>query len=104
MLHWIQETKRLGKKVEGHFPGASDKTLAKMMLFGVDGDHESMTGNDVYKRLMHGYTVTLRHSSIRPDLPVLLKEMRDLELDQYESMMLTTDGSTPAFYKQGVVI
>ena len=83
MLHWIQETKRLGKKVEGHFPGASEKTLAKMKLFGTDCDHESMTGSDVYHRLMHGYTVSLRHSSIRPDLPILLKEMNELGLDQY---------------------
>lgn len=102
MLHWIQETKRIGKKVEGHFPGASDKTLAKMTLFGVDSDHESMTGNDVYNRLMHGYNVTLRHSSIRPDLPVLLKEMKELGVNQYDSMLLTTDGSTPAFHQQGV--
>lgn len=102
MLHWIQETKRLGKKVEGHFPGASDKTLAKMMLFGADCDHEAMTGNDIYQRLLHGYTVSLRHSSIRPDLPILLKEMREQGIDQYDSMVLTTDGSTPSFYKQGM--
>src|SRR5690606_27050775 len=102
MLHWIQETKRLGKKVEGHFPGASEKTLAKMMLFGADCDHEAITGKDVYKRLLHGYTVSLRYSSIRPDLPVLLKEMKELGLDQYESMIMTTDGSTPSFYKQGI--
>src|SRR5690606_5152632 len=50
MLYWIQETKRLGKKVEGHFPGASEKTLAKMKLFGVDGDHEAMTGEEIYER------------------------------------------------------
>ena len=102
MLHWIQETKRLGKKVEGHFPGASEKTLAKMKLFGTDCDHESMTGSDVYHRLLRGYTVSLRHSSIRPDLPILLKEMNELGLDQYDSMIFTTDGSTPAFYKEGV--
>lgn len=103
MLHWIQETKRLGKKVEGHFPGASEQTLAKMMLFGVDSDHEAMNGNELMKRLMHGFTVSLRHSSIRPDLPVLLKEMKELNIDQYDSMMYTTDGSTPSFYKQGIV-
>ncbi|WP_144460913.1 adenine deaminase C-terminal domain-containing protein [Siminovitchia fortis] len=103
MLHWIQETKRLGKKVEGHFPGASDRTLAKLMLFGADCDHESMTGKDIYKRLMQGYTVSLRHSSIRPDLPVLLEDMKKMELNQYESMLFTTDGSTPAFYSQGII-
>ncbi len=25
LLYWIQEAKRLGKPVEGHFPGASEK-------------------------------------------------------------------------------
>src|SRR5699024_11019938 len=29
LLYWIQETKRLGKPVEGHLPGASKKTLTK---------------------------------------------------------------------------
>lgn len=103
MLHWIQETKRLGKKVEGHFPGASGKTLAKLMLFGADCDHEAMTGKDIYKRLMQGYTVALRHSSIRPDLPTLLEDMKKMGLDQYDSMLFTTDGSTPSFYSQGMV-
>lgn len=103
ILHWIQETKRMGKKVEGHFPGASEKTLARMMLFGADGDHESMTGSDVYKRLLQGYTVTLRHSSIRPDLPVLLDDMKEMGLNQYDSMLFTTDGSTPGFYKDGMM-
>ncbi|MCJ7840992.1 amidohydrolase family protein [Lederbergia sp. NSJ-179] len=102
MLYWIQETKRLGKKVEGHFPGASEKTLAKMKLFGVDSDHEAITGKEVYKRLFHGYTVSLRHSSIRPDLPVLLKDLKRIGLTDYDSMMMTTDGATPAFYRQGM--
>ncbi|NNU97840.1 amidohydrolase family protein, partial [Anoxybacillus sp. EFIL] len=40
ILHWMQEAKKIGKKVEGHFPGASDRTLTKMKLFGADADHE----------------------------------------------------------------
>ncbi|HZG72093.1 MAG TPA: adenine deaminase C-terminal domain-containing protein [Chondromyces sp.] len=103
MLHWIQETKRIGKRIEGHFPGASEKTLAKMALLGADGDHESLNGQDLYKRLMQGYMVTLRHSSIRPDLEVLLKDMQEMGLDQYDMMMFTTDGSFPSFYKDGIL-
>lgn len=102
MLHWIQETKRMGKKVEGHFPGASEKTLAKMILFGADCDHEAMTGEEVYSRLMQGYMVSLRHSSIRPDLPRLLEDIQAMEITAYDRMMFTTDGSTPAFYEQGI--
>jgi adenine deaminase len=103
MLHWIQEAKRMRKVIEGHLPGASEKTLAKMTLLGIDGDHESMTGEEVYKRLLQGLTVTLRHSSIRPDLPQLLQGLKEKEITNYDSLLFTTDGSTPAFHEEGVL-
>jgi adenine deaminase len=103
MLLWIQEAKRLHKKIEGHFPGASEKTLVKMVLLGADCDHESMTGEEVLRRLMHGYTVSLRYSSIRPDLPKLLEEIQELCIEHYDQMIFTTDGSTPAFYESGII-
>ncbi|WP_312096064.1 adenine deaminase C-terminal domain-containing protein [Niallia sp.] len=101
MLHWMQETKRLRKRIEGHFPGASEKTLAKLMLLGVDSDHEAMTGKEVLNRLLQGYKVSLRYSSIRPDLPKLLEEIKELGIDQYDYFMLTTDGSPSSFYENG---
>lgn len=103
VLHWMQETKRARKPVEGHFPGASDRTLTKMKLLGTDGDHEAMTGEEVFERLRLGYTAALRYSSIRPDLPNILKEMNELGIDSYDRIMLTTDGSTPSFYEQGIM-
>ncbi|MCM3667290.1 amidohydrolase family protein [Mesobacillus subterraneus] len=103
ILHWMQETKRLHKKIEGHFPGASEKTLAKMMLFGADSDHEAMTGEEVRRRLMQGYMVSLRHSSIRPDLPKLLDEIHELDIAVYDRFMMTTDGASTAFYENGVI-
>ncbi|HWK22052.1 MAG TPA: adenine deaminase C-terminal domain-containing protein [Ureibacillus sp.] len=103
MLHWIQATKLKGKKVEGHFPGASEKTIARMKLFGADSDHEAMTVEEVEKRILHGLDVTLRHSSIRPDLPELLKGILEKRLDIFDHLMMTTDGSTPAFHEDGVM-
>jgi adenine deaminase len=103
MLHWIQEAKRMRKQIEGHFPGASEKTLAKMMLFGADSDHESMNGKDIYNRLMQGYTVSLRYSSIRPDLPFLLDEIKEMNITAYDKMMFNTDGSSASFYEQGLI-
>jgi adenine deaminase len=103
MLHWIQEAKRMRKQIEGHFPGASEKTLAKMMLFGADSDHEAMTGKDIYNRLMQGYMVSLRYSSIRPDLPFLLDEMNRMNITAYDKMMFNTDGSSASFYEQGLI-
>lgn len=103
LLHWMQETKRMKKQIEGHFPGASEKTLAKLKLLGADCDHESMTGKDVYTRLMQGYTVSLRHSSIRPDLPLLLDEIHELGIDFYDKFIFTTDGASASFYEQGLI-
>lgn len=102
MLHWVQETKRLHKKVEGHFPGASETTLAKLKLLGTDCDHEAMTGQEALARLMQGYTVSLRNSSIRPDLEVLLKELLELGVKQFDRFIFTTDGSHPSFYENGM--
>ncbi|WP_342429289.1 adenine deaminase C-terminal domain-containing protein [Neobacillus sp. FSL H8-0543] len=102
MLHWIQEAKRMRKKIEGHFPGASEKTLAKMMLLGADSDHEAITGEEVYSRLMQGYMVSLRHSSIRPDLPKLLDDLKRMGITAYDRLMFNTDGSSSNFYEQGI--
>jgi adenine deaminase len=102
MLHWIQEAKRMRKQIEGHFPGASEKTLAKMMLLGASCDHEAMTGEEIYNRLLQGYMVSLRHSSIRPDLPRLLDDIKRLGIQAYDRMMFNTDGSSASFYEQGI--
>ena len=103
MLYWMQQAKRNGMKIEGHFPGASEKTLAKMRLLGTDGDHESMTIEEVERRILHGYAVTLRHSSIRPDLPNLLKDILEKDLRIFDHVMMTTDGSTPSFHQDGLM-
>lgn len=103
ILYWLQETKRRGIRIEGHLPGASENTIMKMKLLGVDSDHESMTGKDVINRLKMGYTAAVRHSSIRPDLEKLLKEVQDEGLTSYDHMYYTTDGATPTFYEKGMI-
>lgn len=103
LLYWMQEAKRMGKPIEGHLPGASEKTLTKMKLLGVSADHEAMTGEEAITRLQLGYQVGLRHSSIRPDLPKLLEEIMDAGIQTFDNMMMTTDGATPAFYEKGLM-
>lgn len=75
----------------------------RMKLLGADGDHEAMTAEDVEKRILHGYGVTLRYSSIRPDLPNLLKGILEKKLNIFDHLMMTTDGSTPVFHRDGVM-
>lgn len=103
LLYWIQEMKKLGKPIEGHLPGASSRTLTKMKLFGISSDHESMTAEDVLKRLELGYRVSLRYSPIRPDLPEIIKGLLDKGLSQFDNMSFTMDGPTPAFMEDGII-
>ncbi|MFD1849639.1 adenine deaminase C-terminal domain-containing protein [Oceanobacillus bengalensis] len=103
LLYWIGETKRRGKPIEGHLPGASEKTLTKMKLLGVSVDHESINGEEVLRRLRLGYHVRLRHSSIRPDLPNLIDEILALDLKTFDNLTLTMDGATPTFTEEGLI-
>ncbi|PTL39214.1 adenine deaminase C-terminal domain-containing protein [Alkalicoccus saliphilus] len=103
MLHSMLETKDLRKPIEGHLPGAGGRTLTQMALLGVNGDHESMTAEDVFARLDAGLTASLRYSSIRPDLPELLRGLHNEGLHSYDSLLMTTDGSPPHFMKDGMM-
>ncbi|MCC5891590.1 adenine deaminase C-terminal domain-containing protein [Exiguobacterium sp.] len=102
MLQWMLDAETCGLPVEGHFPGASAKTLTKMALMGVHSDHEAMTAEEALCRLEHGYTTTLRHSSIRPDLPHMMRGLLEAGLSAFDHLMVTTDGSTPGFYEDGM--
>ncbi|MFC5713916.1 adenine deaminase C-terminal domain-containing protein [Thalassorhabdus alkalitolerans] len=103
ILHWMQYTKEINKPIEGHLPGASERTLTQLSVLGVNSDHEAMTGEEALRRLDLGLITSLRYSSIRPDLPKILEDLKESEVKDYSRFIFTTDGSTPAFYKNGVI-
>ena len=103
MLYWIQETKRLNKRVEGHFPGASVDTLTKLKLLGASADHESMTGEEVIQTSAVRVSCSLTLFSIRPDLPNILEQLQTEKIAAYDQMMYTTDGSTPSYNERGLI-
>lgn len=103
LLYWIQETKKRGKRVEGHLPGASVDTLTKLKLLGISGDHEAMNGQEVLRRLKLGYHVAMRYSSIRPDLPAILDDLLAADIQNYDNLTFTTDGSSPMFNEKGLI-
>lgn len=91
-----------GERVEGHLPGASVETLASMTAAGVTACHEAINGDEVLRRLRLGLWAILRYSSLRPDLPVILRDLLDLGVKDWQRMLLTTDGSTPPFLEKGL--
>lgn len=101
MVAWVTATRNDGKRVEGHAPGASHRTLSRLAAAGLTGDHESISFSDVWERLKLGYMVTLRHSSIRPDLPRIMEEMVKQDNIPWHRLMMTTDGATPLYFKDG---
>ncbi|WP_449240293.1 adenine deaminase C-terminal domain-containing protein [Desulfoscipio gibsoniae] len=100
MLDNILTAGRLGKRVEGHAPGASVKTLNALAAGGITADHESITGEEALRRLRLGMYATLRHSSLRPDLPRLIQELLASGVN-LSRIMITTDGVTPPSMRHG---
>ncbi len=103
MAGWVEDARGMGKRVEGHAPGSSYKTLARLAAAGVTGDHEPITPDEVWTRLRLGYMTTLRHSSLRPDLPTLLAGLLQEKNVPWHRLMMTTDGPTPAYLRHGYV-
>lgn len=100
MLDNIVTAGRLGKRVEGHAPGASVETLNALAAGGITADHESITGEEALRRLRLGMYATLRHSSLRPDLPRLVQELLASGVN-LSRIMITTDGVTPPSMRHG---
>jgi len=84
-----------GKRIEGHTAGANAERVAALAAAGLSSDHEPITGQEALDRARQGIAVMLRHSSLRPDLRGLLEPF--VKSGSLGRLMLTTDGSTPAF-------
>lgn len=84
-----------GKLIEGHTTGASEAKLNVLAAAGVTSCHESLTAEDVFRRLRLGYAVMLRQGSIRRELPRLLEAVERLSAYDLSRLMLVTDGVFP---------
>ena len=87
-----------GKRVEGHTAGASAERLPALAAAGLTSDHEPITAQEALDRARQGIALMLRHSSLRPDLRGLLAPF--VQSGALGRLMLTTDGSTPAFIEE----
>lgn len=83
-------------RVEGHTAGASGEKVAAIAAAGFTSDHEPITAVEVLERARQGIAVMLRESSLRPDLASLLDALQAAPA-LASRLMLTADGSMPAF-------
>jgi adenine deaminase len=90
----IVEANRRGLIADGHTTGARDDKLAALVAAGLRSCHEAVTADEALERLRLGLWTPLRHSSLRPDLPELLRVITDEEVDTGR-ILFTTDGPAP---------
>jgi len=89
---------RRGQRVEGHTAGAAGDKIPALAAGGLTSDHEPITAHEVLERARQGIHVMLRESSLRPDLAGLLDALKDAPA-LVSRLMLTADGSMPAFIR-----
>jgi len=89
---------RRGQRVEGHTAGAAADKIAAIAAGGLTSDHEPITAREVLDRARQGIAVMLRESSLRPDLADLLDVLKEAPA-LASRLMLTADGSMPAFIR-----
>jgi adenine deaminase len=96
LISGINAAKALGKIVDGHTGGASESRLQPVAAAGIDADHEAITKKEVLNRLRLGIWTMLRYSSLRPDLPELLRAVTEDGVSTHR-LIMTTDGPAPEF-------
>ena len=99
LISGIRAAKALGKIVDGHTGGASESRLQPVAAAGIDADHEAITKKEVLNRLRLGIWTMLRYSSLRPDLPELLRAVTEDSVSTHR-LVMTTDGPAPEFVAQ----
>ncbi|MBX6378550.1 MAG: adenine deaminase, partial [Clostridia bacterium] len=100
MVDGVLRARELGRRVDGHHPGASVETLMTLAAAGVTACHEAIRPEEVRNRLRAGMYAMLRHSSLRPDVPALARVLTEWGLPS-ERLMLTADGPSPSFLDRG---
>jgi adenine deaminase len=103
ILDTIEFVKTLGKIVDGHNSGCSYEKLNAIAASGISACHEAITAKEALDRLRLGFWTVLRNSSLRPDLPEIIKLITEGKVNT-SRIVMTTDGPHPAFIeKEGFV-
>ena len=92
-LELISETKKWGKKVEGHGSGARGNKLQAYVTTGVSSCHEPITADETLERLRLGLYVLVREGEIRRELEAISK-IKD-EAISFNRLVISTDGLGP---------
>jgi adenine deaminase len=96
LAEMLAGARNAGVLIEGHNPGASQRTLGVAASAGVTADHEAITATEVIARLRVGLWAFLRHNGLRADVPTIVPELLASGVS-LERIGLTADGPTPTW-------
>ncbi|KAB2330445.1 adenine deaminase [Cytobacillus depressus] len=99
LLETMDYAKKIGKISDGHTSGCSYERLNAIVASGVNACHEAITAKEALDRLRLGLWTTLRNSSLRPDLPEIVKLITEGSVNT-SRIIMTTDGPHPAFIEK----
>lgn len=88
MLEKINNTKMLGKNVDGHSPKVSLDELNAYIAVGVSTDHECTDKEEALEKVKHGMYVMMREGSQARDLRQIVKGVND---KNYQRFLFCTD-------------
>jgi adenine deaminase len=90
----IAEAHSRGLIADGHTTGARGAKLDALTAAGLRSCHEATTADEAIERIRLGLWTPLRHSSLRPDLPELLRAVTEETIDT-SRVLFTADGPSP---------
>ena len=99
LLDTIEYVKKLKKIVDGHAAGCSYDKFNSLAAAGVSSCHEAITAKEAFDRLRLGFWTLLRNSSLRPDLPEVIKLITEGNVST-SRVIMTNDGPHPSFIEE----
>lgn len=96
LLSVLERARSVGKRVDGHTAGASYRRLAALRAAGLSACHEAISAEEALSRLRLGYWTSVRLSSLRPDLPEIIRGLVAAGVDT-RRLIFNMDAPNPAF-------
>ncbi len=93
LFDWIEEAKRVGKKLDGHTAGARGNKLQAYVSLGITSCHEPISAEETLERLRLGMYILIREGEIRRELEAI-SSLKDENID-LRRLILSTDGLGP---------
>lgn len=90
----FEQARAMGKTIEGHSAGASEKKLNAYVAAGVSSCHEPIRAEEALDRLRLGMHVMVREGSVRKELKEIAK-LKDTGVD-LRRLTLVSDGLSPS--------